>query len=45
MLYQDQLKILKNLRCDYYQGYLFSPPLPMEEFLEILQEQNKQRKF
>ncbi|RUM46831.1 MAG: hypothetical protein DSY47_07570 [Hydrogenothermus sp.] len=40
-----QLKILKKLGCDYYQGYLFSPPLSMEEFLEILQKQKDRGNF
>lgn len=28
---------LRNLGCDYYQGYLFSKPIPGEEFLKFLQ--------
>ncbi|MBS1155462.1 MAG: hypothetical protein H6R07_1386 [Proteobacteria bacterium] len=30
-----QLDILKNNRCDQYQGYLFSRPLPAEEFASL----------
>ena len=29
---QAQLDLLKLLNCDEYQGYLFSPPLPADEF-------------
>lgn len=28
---------LRNLGCDYYQGYLFSKPIPGDEFLKFLQ--------
>lgn len=28
----DQLKMLKNLGCDYYQGFLFSLPLAVDDF-------------
>jgi len=28
---QEQLDILRKLRCDEYQGYLFSRPVPAEE--------------
>ncbi len=38
---EKQLKILKELGCDYYQGYLFSPPLSMEDFLKLLKEQRE----
>lgn len=29
----EQLEVLKNMGCDQIQGYLFSRPLPAEEFL------------
>jgi diguanylate cyclase (GGDEF)-like protein len=29
---EDQLRFLRLLRCDHAQGYLFSKPLPAEEF-------------
>lgn len=32
----EQLDFLKSLRCDQYQGYLFSPPLPPLQFAELL---------
>lgn len=33
---EEQLKRLRVLGCDYYQGYLFSEPLPTEAFTELL---------
>jgi diguanylate cyclase (GGDEF)-like protein/PAS domain S-box-containing protein len=36
----DQLAILKSFECDYYQGYLFSQPVPIERFEKILEAQN-----
>jgi EAL domain-containing protein (putative c-di-GMP-specific phosphodiesterase class I) len=33
---QEQLNFLKQLRCDEVQGYLFSKPVPAEEFEKIL---------
>ncbi|OSS43174.1 diguanylate cyclase/phosphodiesterase (GGDEF / EAL domains) with PAS/PAC sensor(s) [Desulfurella amilsii] len=32
----EQFEILKNMDCDYFQGYLFYKPLPKEEFFEII---------
>jgi diguanylate cyclase (GGDEF)-like protein len=38
---EEQLRILRLLRCDEIQGYLFSKPLPADEFRELLiREQN-----
>jgi diguanylate cyclase (GGDEF)-like protein len=38
---EEQLKFLHLLRCDEWQGYLFSRPLPVEAFEDLLlQEQN-----
>ena len=31
-----QLQFLESNKCHAYQGYLFSKPLPLEAFLEIL---------
>lgn len=32
----EQLALLKDLQCDEYQGFLFSKPLPAEEFAKLL---------
>ncbi|MGH8301003.1 MAG: putative bifunctional diguanylate cyclase/phosphodiesterase, partial [Steroidobacteraceae bacterium] len=32
----DQLKYLRSLGCDQYQGFHFSPPVPAGEFAELL---------
>jgi diguanylate cyclase (GGDEF)-like protein len=38
---EEQLRFLHLLRCDEWQGYLFSRPLPVEAFEDLLlQEQN-----
>ena len=34
-----QLEFLKQQRCDHYQGYLFSPPVPAEKFQAMLEQQ------
>lgn len=33
----QQLALLKELGCDYIQGYYFSKPLPMDELFEFIQ--------
>ncbi len=33
---EEQLEILKSLGCQYSQGYLFSPPVPIEEIPAII---------
>src|SRR5205085_10829451 len=33
---EDQAKILRLLKCDEMQGYLFSKPLPMAELVALL---------
>ena len=33
---QDQYDILKQIGCDYGQGYLFSKPLPVDEFEKLV---------
>ncbi|MCJ7856240.1 EAL domain-containing protein [Lachnospiraceae bacterium NSJ-143] len=30
----EQLEFLKNVGCDYIQGYIYSKPLPVPEFEE-----------
>ena len=34
---ESQLQLLKLLGCLYYQGYLFSKPVPAEQLLKLLQ--------
>lgn len=31
---KEQCQMLKDLGCDWYQGYLFGKPMPLEEFIE-----------
>ncbi len=39
---KEHVEILKRLGCDFVQGYYFSPPLPKDQFTElILQKQGK----
>ncbi len=41
----EQLKVLKSLRCNEMQGYLFSKPLPSEEATRLLLRGNKHLDF
>ncbi len=34
---EDQYQLLQELRCDYYQGFLFSPAVPREELIGLVQ--------
>jgi EAL domain-containing protein (putative c-di-GMP-specific phosphodiesterase class I) len=36
---EDQAKMLRELRCDQMQGYLFSRPVPFEQMTALLQRQ------
>ena len=36
---EDQAKMLRLLRCDQMQGYLFSKPLPVDALVRLLQQQ------
>lgn len=35
---KDHLNILKKLKCDQYQGYYFSKPVPYQDFIKLLSE-------
>lgn len=39
---EEQLKILHLINCDAWQGYLFSKPIPAEEFEKLLIEKTKE---
>lgn len=39
----EQLACLKEMACDYYQGYYFSKPLPAEAFQQVLIKQQNYR--
>jgi EAL domain-containing protein (putative c-di-GMP-specific phosphodiesterase class I) len=36
--FSDQAKFLKHFNCDQMQGYLLKPPVPAEEFLELISQ-------
>lgn len=38
---REQLDFLEQQGCDYYQGYLCCPPLPADEFAQMLQQQHQ----
>ena len=40
---QEQLSFLMECQCDEFQGYLFSHPLPAEEFIKLI-DQKEERK-
>lgn len=41
----EQLNMLKDMNCNYIQGYFFSKPIMKNEFLEKVQEINDQKWF
>jgi diguanylate cyclase len=41
---QEQLNWVQDLKCDYAQGYMFSKPLQVSDFLTYLQAFNKEHK-
>jgi EAL domain-containing protein (putative c-di-GMP-specific phosphodiesterase class I) len=34
--HRDQLEFLRDMSCDYIQGFLFSKPMPLDEFQAVL---------
>lgn len=36
---KDTLSVLKNMGCDFAQGYYYSKPLPLEQYIDWLEEQ------
>jgi EAL domain-containing protein (putative c-di-GMP-specific phosphodiesterase class I) len=40
---ETQLNWLKQIQCDYFQGYLFSPPVPAFEIEQMLQTKNERQ--
>ncbi|OQW90686.1 MAG: hypothetical protein BWK79_19115 [Beggiatoa sp. IS2] len=41
---KQQLAFLKSLRCDEIQGFLFSHPLPADEFAQLLMTSSQNQK-
>ena len=37
----EQYRILKNMRCDFVQGYLLGKPMPKQQFFDLLHNQNR----
>jgi sensor c-di-GMP phosphodiesterase-like protein len=37
---RSQVDFLKNNECDYVQGFYYSEPLPMEEFVAFIEKQD-----
>lgn len=42
---QDAVNFLKKHECDMIQGYFFSPPLPPERLIELLEQQKHGHKY
>ena len=38
---EDAIDILKEMKCDYIQGYYYSRPLPVGDFVGYIEEQNR----
>lgn len=41
--HQDQVDLLKDLGVDYLQGYFFSRPLPVDDFIKLCDAENEKR--
>ncbi len=39
---KEDFEALRNMGCDFIQGFYFSKPLPAKQFVEFLKEHNKQ---
>ncbi|WP_170116522.1 putative bifunctional diguanylate cyclase/phosphodiesterase [Devosia submarina] len=39
---QDQLLFLQNIACDYYQGYVFARPMPLDAVTSLLERKDHQ---
>ena len=39
----QQLEFLKQQRCDQYQGYFCSPPIPADKFQALLEQQQSKK--
>ena len=37
----EQLEFLQQIGCDAYQGYYYSPPVPIGQFNQLLQDSGK----
>ena len=37
----NEVDILKNMNCDYIQGFYFSRPLPQDDFIRFIEAQNR----
>jgi EAL domain-containing protein (putative c-di-GMP-specific phosphodiesterase class I) len=42
---EQQMKFLQENHCDYMQGFLFSRPLPADEFVALLEQEGPGRSF
>jgi diguanylate cyclase (GGDEF)-like protein len=43
--FMEELTELKEMRCDFYQGFISSAPIPSDEFAEILRMDRRARAF
>ena len=40
---EEQLRALKDMRCDLVQGYYFSPPVPPERFGKLIEKELQEK--
>ncbi len=43
--HKEQMELLKTLGCDVIQGYYFSKPLPPDEFVHLIEKQQKENGY